>query len=176
MRQRPFGRLRTRVSEIGLGCWQLGGADWGDVSDEQALDTLRAAADAGVTFFDTADVYGLGRSESLIGRFLSEHKAAHAKEHLFVATKLGRFPQPGWPENFSAGAMRAHTEASLKRLGVELRVAPRPLIDSTGMSGNYADSRNRTRTNGRLGLAGGRYVSCCGKVGLCRWEGRPAML
>lgn len=119
MRQRSFGRLRTRVSEIGLGCWQLGGADWGDVSDEQALDTLRAAADAGVTFFDTADVYGLGRSESLIGSFLAERKAAHAKEHLFVATKLGRHPEPGWPENFSLPAMRAHTEASLKRLGVE---------------------------------------------------------
>ena len=119
MRQRAFGRLRTRVSEIGLGCWQLGGADWGDVSDEQALQTLRAAADAGVTFFDTADVYGLGRSESLIGRFLAERKAAHAKGHLFVATKLGRFPEPGWPANFSPEAIRTHTEASLKRLGVE---------------------------------------------------------
>jgi aryl-alcohol dehydrogenase-like predicted oxidoreductase len=119
MRQRPFGRLRTRVSEIGLGCWQLGGADWGDVSDGQALDTLRAAADAGVTFFDTADVYGLGRSESLVGRFLADRKAAHAKGHLFVATKLGRFPDPGWPGNFTPDAMRRHTEASLKRLGVD---------------------------------------------------------
>jgi len=119
MRQRAFGRLRTRVSEIGLGCWQLGGADWGDVSDEQALQTLRASADAGVTFFDTADVYGQGRSESLIGRFLAERRAAHAKGHLFVATKLGRFPDPGWPANFSPESIRAHTEASLKRLGVE---------------------------------------------------------
>ena len=119
MRQRPFGRLRTRVSEIGLGCWQLGGSDWGDVSDEQALETLRAAADAGVTFFDTADVYGLGRSESLIGRFLAERKSQHAKGHLFIATKLGRFPDPGWPKNFSLDSFRAHTEASLKRLGVE---------------------------------------------------------
>ena len=119
MRQRPFGRLRTRVSEIGLGCWQLGGSDWGDVSDEQALETLRAAADAGVTFFDTADVYGLGRSETLIGRFLAERKSQHAKGHLFVATKLGRFPDPGWPKNFSLESFRAHTEASLKRLGVD---------------------------------------------------------
>ena len=119
MRQRPFGRLKTRVSEIGLGCWQLGGADWGDVTDEQALDTLRAAADAGVTFFDTADVYGLGRSELLIGWFLAERKAAHAKGQWFVATKLGRFPEPGWPKNFSLQSFRVHTEASLKRLGVE---------------------------------------------------------
>ena len=107
------------MSEIGLGCWQLGGADWGEVSDDQALDTLRAAADAGVTFFDTADVYGLGRSESLIGRFLAERKAAHAKGHLFVATKLGRFSEPGWPKNFSLESFRTHTEASLKRLGID---------------------------------------------------------
>jgi aryl-alcohol dehydrogenase-like predicted oxidoreductase len=119
MRQRPFGRLRTRVSEVGLGCWQLGGADWGDVSDEQALATLAAAADAGVTLFDTADVYGLGHSESLIGRFLRERKAEHAKEQFFVATKLGRFPEPGWPRNFSLDSFRAHTETSLRRLGVE---------------------------------------------------------
>jgi aryl-alcohol dehydrogenase-like predicted oxidoreductase len=119
MRQRAFGGLRDRVSEIGLGCWQLGGADWGDVSDEDALATLRASADAGVTFFDTADVYGLGRSETLIGRFLAERKAEHAKGRLFVATKLGRSPEPGWPNNFTPEAMRAHTEASLARLGVE---------------------------------------------------------
>jgi aryl-alcohol dehydrogenase-like predicted oxidoreductase len=119
MRQRPFGRLRVRVSEIGLGCWQLGGADWGDVPDEQALATLAAAADAGVDFFDTADVYGLGRSESLIGRFLRERKAQHDKGHVFVATKLGRFPEPGWPRNFSLETMRAHSAASAKRLGVE---------------------------------------------------------
>ena len=119
MRQRPFGRLKTRVSEVGLGCWQLGGADWGDVSDEQALATLAAAADAGVTLFDTADVYGLGRSEELIGRFLKARKAEHDKERFFVATKLGRFPEPGWPKNFSPQTFRAHTEASLKRLGVE---------------------------------------------------------
>jgi len=119
MKERPFGRARTRVSEIGLGCWQLGGADWGDVSDEQALATLAAASDAGVNFFDTADVYGLGRSESLIGRFLKSRKAEHAKGHLFVATKLGRFPEPGWPGNFTEKAFRGHTEASLKRLGVE---------------------------------------------------------
>lgn len=119
MRQRPFGRSRTRVSEIGLGCWQLGGADWGDVSDDQALETLAASADAGVTFFDTADVYGLGRSESLVGRFLRDRKAEHDKGHYFVATKLGRFPEPGWPRNFSPESFRGHTEASLKRLGVE---------------------------------------------------------
>jgi aryl-alcohol dehydrogenase-like predicted oxidoreductase len=114
MNQRPFGAAGETVSEVGLGCWQIGGADWGAVSDEEALNTLRAAVESGITFFDTADVYGLGRSEELIGRFLKE---ASAKP--FVATKLGRFPEPGWPDNFSAEAVRAHTEASLRRLGVE---------------------------------------------------------
>src|SRR5215204_1639133 len=114
MNKRPFGRTGEGVGEIGLGTWQLGGADWGEVDEGHALDTLRAAVEGGVNFFDTADVYGLGRSEELIGKFLRE-----SPERVFVATKLGRFPAPGWPGNFSLEALRAHTEASLRRLGVE---------------------------------------------------------
>jgi aryl-alcohol dehydrogenase-like predicted oxidoreductase len=113
VRHRVFGRTGWSVSEVGLGTWQLGGADWGDVDDESALQTLHAAADAGVNFFDTADVYGLGRSERLVGRFLEEREG-----RFYVATKLGRFPEPGWPENFSLRTFRAHAEASLERLGV----------------------------------------------------------
>lgn len=101
------------MGEVGLGTWQLG-ANWGNVSDETALATLRAAWDAGTTLFDTADVYGMGRSETLIGQFLRETRAP-----IFVATKLGRFSPPGWPENFSRAGVRQHTEASLKRLGVD---------------------------------------------------------
>lgn len=114
MNRRAFGRSGVMVGEIGLGTWQLGGADWGDVDEGQALDTLRSAAEGGVNFFDTADVYGLGRSEEIIGRFLRETRG-----RVFVATKLGRFPEPGWPANFSLESIRAHTEASLRRLGVE---------------------------------------------------------
>ena len=114
MHYRSFGRTGWEVSEIGIGTWQLGGTEWGDVDDEQALATLRAAADAGVTFVDTADIYGGGRSERLIGRFLRERD-----ERYFVATKLGRGSDPGWPANFSREAVRAHTEGSLERLGVE---------------------------------------------------------
>jgi aryl-alcohol dehydrogenase-like predicted oxidoreductase len=61
MRTRPIGRIDREVSEVGFGAWQIG-ADWGSVGEEEALATLHAAADAGVTFFDTADVYGDGRS------------------------------------------------------------------------------------------------------------------
>src|ERR1700749_5166707 len=113
MKSRIFGQTGRSVGEIGLGTWQIGG-NWGDVTEQDALATLQAAVDAGVNFFDTADVYGEGRSETIIGRFLKQTRAPS-----FVATKLGRFPQPGWPKNFTREAVRQHTEASLKRLGVD---------------------------------------------------------
>jgi aryl-alcohol dehydrogenase-like predicted oxidoreductase len=116
MNTRSFGGTGRTVGEIGLGTWQLG-AGWGDVSDETAMATLRAAWEAGTTLFDTADVYGMGRSETLIGKFLTETPSARGK--VYVATKLGRFSPPGWPENFSRAGVRAHTDASLKRLGVD---------------------------------------------------------
>jgi aryl-alcohol dehydrogenase-like predicted oxidoreductase len=113
MKKRPFGNTGIDFGEVGLGTWQLG-ANWGDVTEETAIATLRAAVESGTTLFDTADVYGMGRSETLIGRFLKETGAP-----VFVATKFGRFSPPGWPENFSLKTMRAHAEASLRRLGVE---------------------------------------------------------
>ncbi len=116
MNTRIFGRTGRSVGEVGLGTWQLG-ANWGEVTDETALATLRAAWAAGTTLFDTADVYGMGRSETLIGKFLKEIPTAKGK--VYVATKLGRFSPPGWPENFSRAGVRQHTEASLQRLGVE---------------------------------------------------------
>lgn len=113
MQSRIFGKTGRRVGEIGLGTWQLGG-NWGDVTEAAALDTLRTAVESGVNFLDTADVYGDGRSEVIIGKFLKETRAL-----LFVATKLGRSGKPGWPENFTRAAVRQHTEDSLKRLGVD---------------------------------------------------------
>ncbi len=115
MNTRIFGKTGRVVGEVGLGCWQIGG-NWGDVSDETALSILRTALDAGTTFFDTADVYGDGRSETLIGRFLRETKA---RDRLFIATKLGRRGDPGWPANFTREVVRKHTEDSLRRLGVD---------------------------------------------------------
>ncbi|SVD74635.1 uncharacterized protein METZ01_LOCUS427489, partial [marine metagenome] len=85
MNTRLFGNTGFNASEVGLGCWQLGGDCWGNIGEDDVLGILRAATDAGVNFLDTADVYGDGRSEELIGKFLQEHS-----ESLFVTTKLGR--------------------------------------------------------------------------------------
>jgi aryl-alcohol dehydrogenase-like predicted oxidoreductase len=114
MKTRIFGNTGRTVGEVGLGTWQLG-AGWGDVTEETALATLRAAYEAGTTFFDTADVYGMGRAETIIGKFLRETRAP-----VYVATKLGRFSPPGWPANFTREGIRQHTEASLQRLGVDV--------------------------------------------------------
>jgi len=115
MNTRIFGKTGRVVSEVGLGTWQIGG-NWGDVSDATALATLRAAYDAGTTFFDTADVYGDGRSETLNGKFLKKTKA---RDQVFIATKLGRRGDPGWPKNFTRAVIRRHTEDSLRRLGID---------------------------------------------------------
>jgi aryl-alcohol dehydrogenase-like predicted oxidoreductase len=110
---RKLGKTGLEVSVIGLGCWQFGG-DWGDITDEQALATLHAAADAGVTFFDTADVYGDGRSERLVGRFLAERPG----QGLVVATKCGRRVAQV-PANYTSRALRDWAERSRRNLGLE---------------------------------------------------------
>ncbi len=116
MKYRKFAGTDTLVSEIGLGTWQLGGSEWGAIPEPDALATLQSAADTGVTFIDTADIYGQGRSELLIGKFL---RLQADPSRFFVATKLGRSSDPGWPENFNSSSVRLHTERSLKRLGVD---------------------------------------------------------
>jgi aryl-alcohol dehydrogenase-like predicted oxidoreductase len=114
MHTRVLGRMGRPVSVVGLGCWQLGG-DWGHVDDDDALAVLDAAVDAGVTFLDTADVYGDGRSEILIGRFLRMRHDAH----LVVATKMGRRADPFVPEAFTAEAFRGWVDRSRHNLGVD---------------------------------------------------------
>ncbi|MCX6502240.1 MAG: aldo/keto reductase [Microbacterium sp.] len=113
MQTRPLPRAGREVSAIGLGTWQLG-ADWGAVEETDALAVLAASVEAGVTLFDTADVYGDGRSESLIGRFLAE-RPGHG---ITVATKMGRrLPQE--PENYTPANFRAWTDRSRRNLGVD---------------------------------------------------------
>src|SRR4051794_16891298 len=113
MRTRTLGRTGRQVSEIGFGAWQIGG-DWGDVDEDAAIATLHAAADAGVTFFDTADVYGDGRSERLVGRL----RAERAGEPITVATKMGRRAAQT-VESYSPGHFREWNDRSRENLGVE---------------------------------------------------------
>jgi aryl-alcohol dehydrogenase-like predicted oxidoreductase len=116
MNNRSFGPQGPSVSEVGMGTWQIGGGEWGEVSEEDALATLNAAADAGVTFIDTADIYGSGRSEQLIKTFLESRED---RDRFFVATKLGRGSHPGPPANYQPQVIREHTIDSIKRLGVD---------------------------------------------------------
>ena len=113
MEQRILGVTRRAVSVIGLGTWQLG-ADWGAVDDSAALAVLDAAAAAGITFLDTADVYGDGRSEQLIGRFLASRPGAE----FTVATKMGR-RAPLDPARYTLENFRAWTDRSRANLGTD---------------------------------------------------------
>jgi aryl-alcohol dehydrogenase-like predicted oxidoreductase len=113
MRTRILGRTGRDVSEIGFGAWQIG-ADWGSVGEDEALATLHSAADAGVTFFDTADVYGDGRSERLVGRLLRER----ASEPITVATKMGRRLDQT-VANYSPEHFREWNDRSRANLGID---------------------------------------------------------
>ncbi|MFI1953648.1 aldo/keto reductase [Streptomyces xinghaiensis] len=130
MEQRVLGRTGREVSVVGLGTWQLG-ADWGEVREEDALAVLDAAVESGVTFFDTADVYGDGRSEQLIGRYLRERPDAG----IFTATKMGRRAEQ-LPEHYNLDNFRAWTDRSRANLGVDtldlvqLHCPPTPVYSS----------------------------------------------
>ncbi len=115
---------------VGLGTWQLG-ADWGHVSEADAMAVLRAAVESGVTFFDTADVYGDGRSERVIGRFLADN----AGQGITVATKMGRRVEQS-EEHYTLENFRAWTDRSRVNLGtdrldlVQLHCPPTPVFAS----------------------------------------------
>ena len=113
MEERILGRTERPVSVVGLGTWQLG-ADWGEVSDAEALAVLEGAVEAGVTFFDTADVYGDGRSEQLIGRFLGDNPDLVVT----VATKMGRRVEQV-PENYTLANFRSWVDRSRRNLAVD---------------------------------------------------------
>lgn len=114
MHSHTLGRTGREVSQIGLGTWQLG-ADWGEVEESEALAVLDAAAESGVTFFDTADVYGDGRSEQLIGQWLRQNPSWVGT----VATKMiRRAPEPSL-EHATMENFRAWTERSRSNLDVQ---------------------------------------------------------
>lgn len=113
MQKRQLGKSGFKVSEVGLGCWQFG-ADWGqDLSKETSFNILDEAVKNGITFFDTADVYGNGKSEALIGEFLKTIKIP-----IKVATKFGRSSDV-YPDSYTKASLRKSIEDSIERLGVK---------------------------------------------------------
>ncbi len=172
MRLRSFGGDPVPVSEVGLGCWQIGGDQWGEVPDADALATLRAAVEAGTTFLDTADIYGSGRSEELIGRFRRERPG-----QLFIATKLGKSSDPGGMENFSPTVMRRHTEGSLRRLGVEsldltqLHCTPLEVLER----GDVFDTLRKLKEEGKIRRFGASVESTAEARACLKQEGLASL-
>jgi aryl-alcohol dehydrogenase-like predicted oxidoreductase len=114
MRHRKFGRTGFTTTDIGFGAWQIGGA-WGDVSEADGRAALHAALDAGMSFIDTADVYGDGRSEKIIADVLKERGG----QRPMVATKAGRRLSPHVADGYNKENLEGFIDRSLKNLGVE---------------------------------------------------------
>ncbi|RME83943.1 MAG: aldo/keto reductase [Caldilineae bacterium] len=113
MKYRTFGKTGWQVSEIGFGAWAIGGS-WGRVSEEDAMAALHRALDLGINFFDTADVYGDGRSERLLARLKRERS-----EPFYIATKAGRRLDPHTAEGYNAENLNRFVDRSLKNLETE---------------------------------------------------------
>jgi aryl-alcohol dehydrogenase-like predicted oxidoreductase len=157
MEQRPLGRTGADVSVVGLGTWQLGG-DWGDVDDDAAAGVLDAALDAGVTLLDTADVYGDGRSETIIGQFLRDRGAGSG---LTVATKMGRRVDQV-PDNYTIENFRAWNDRSRANLGVDtidlvqLHCPPTPVYSTDAVF----DALDTLVDEGRMAAYGVSVETC----------------
>src|SRR3954464_11510531 len=113
MQYRSLGRTGFHVSSVSVGCWAIGGS-WGKVEDKESLAALHRALDLGVNFFDTADVYGDGRSERLLAQLRKERQ-----EPFYVATKAGRRLSPHEASGYNRVNISAFVERSLKNLGTE---------------------------------------------------------
>jgi len=113
MKHREFSDTGWSVSEIGLGCWQIGGS-WGSVTERDAREVLKKALDRGVNFFDTADMYGDGRSEKFLGEFIKT-----TSEEIFVSTKSGRRWRPDYPKGYKQHYVEEFIDRSLLNLGVD---------------------------------------------------------
>ncbi len=156
MEKRILGRTGRAVSVVGLGTWQLG-ADWGEVGEKDALTVLDAAAATGTTFLDTADVYGDGRSERIIGQFLAGNPGAE----FTVATKMGRrvAQDPGFftLDNFRAWTDRSRANLGVDRLDlVQLHCPPTPVFTSDAVY----DALDTLIAEGRIAAYGVSVETC----------------
>ncbi|MET8160619.1 aldo/keto reductase [Sphaerisporangium sp. NPDC005289] len=154
MQKRELGRTGRQVGVVGLGAWQLG-ADWGEVGEDDALATLHAAVEAGVTFIDTADVYGDGRSEQIVGRLLKERPG------LTVATKMGRRVAQV-PSAYTLDNFRAWNDRSRQNLGVDtidlvqLHCPPTPVFSDQAVY----DALDTLVQEGRIAAYGVSVETC----------------
>ncbi len=114
MQYRELGRTGWKVSAVSFGAWAIGGA-WGQVDDTESLAALHRAAELGVNFFDTADVYGDGRSERLMAQIRREHKGK-----IYIATKAGRRLNPHTADGYNRKSLIAFVERSLKNLDTDI--------------------------------------------------------
>ncbi len=116
MKYRTLGRTGLKVSTLGFGCWAIGGTSYGPTKDEESLEALDTAWEHGVNFFDTADTYGHGHSETLLAKFLQGKN----RSEIILASKVGwDFYHGGSRKNFDPGYIRFACDESLKRLGIE---------------------------------------------------------
>jgi aryl-alcohol dehydrogenase-like predicted oxidoreductase len=147
MNQRIFGKTGKSISEIGLGTWQLG-TRWGDpFNPEEAIRILDAAADAGITFVDTADVYNGGKSEETIGAYIQQHPG-----RFYIATKCGRRLNPHTAEMYTPEAVRRFIDESLARMKLErldlilLHCPPTPVYQRDDIFGEL----DKLKTAGKI--------------------------
>ncbi len=154
MNPRPLGSTGLTVSEIGFGAWAIGGS-WGHVEETQATSALHAALDAGVTFLDTADVYGDGRSERLIAGVLAERTPAE-RERIVVATKAGRRLDPHTADGYVHEKLAAFVDrsrANLKADTLDLLQLHCPPTDAYRRDAMY-DALERLAAEGRIRYGG----------------------
>ncbi|MEJ2568418.1 MAG: aldo/keto reductase, partial [candidate division WOR-3 bacterium] len=111
MNYRELGRTGFKISEVSFGSWAIGGT-WGPVKDDESMAALHKALEFGVNFFDTADVYGDGRSERLLGQLRKDYE-----DKIYITTKAGRRLNPHTAEGYNRKNLSAFIERSLKNLG-----------------------------------------------------------
>jgi aryl-alcohol dehydrogenase-like predicted oxidoreductase len=150
MKYRMLGKTGYEVSQISFGAWAIGGT-WGEVDDKQSVAALEEAVEQGVNFFDTADVYGDGRSERLVGAL-----AKSKKQRLIIATKAGRRLDPHVAQGYTVENITAFVERSLKNLGVDcidllqLHCPPTSVFDDAALF----DGLNRLIKDGKVSKLG----------------------
>lgn len=113
MKYRMLGKTGIKVSEIGFGAWAIGGT-WGKVNDNTSLQALGTAVSNGINFFDTADVYGDGRSEELVGQIKKEYG-----DSIHIATKAGRRLNPHTAEGYNYENLKKFVKRSLEKLKIK---------------------------------------------------------